>query len=71
MRSPLLPVTLRKEIDPLFLHYPVPLELDAGEGIQKRLTLILLWSVLLPGDLGRLWSIPQEAFIPGSVMERP
>lgn len=47
----------------------MPLELDAGEGMQKRLTLILLWSVLLPGDLGRLWSMPQEAFIPDSVMD--
>lgn len=55
MLIPLVPVTLRKEIDPLFLHYPLlpikpPEPLDAGERMQKGFTLIFLWRVLFPGD---------------------
>jgi hypothetical protein len=74
MLSSLVSVTLRKEIDPLILHYPVlpikpPEPQDAGEGMHKWLTLIFLWSVFFPGDLGRLWSLPQDAFIPGSALD--
>lgn len=52
-------VTLGKQIGPQFLRYPVLLTVPFGAaGCWRRhagvLTLIPLWSVLLPGGLGSL-----------------
>lgn len=39
-----------------------------NSGTQKWLILIPPWGVRLPGGFGRLWLLPQEAFIPGSAL---